>query len=157
MEEKIIIIIREIIQPIFISVLVTIITVKLSLKKFRSEKWWEKKAEAYSKIVDILHQLKNYCDQKLPASYGELNLSPEKENELAEQYKIAYRELVKALDVGSFIISEEAVKILETYKNRPQLDFADNPLCEIIECDLKYIKECLQDFRIAAKKDLGIK
>ena len=157
MEEKIIIIIREIIQPIFISILVTIITVKLSLKKFRSEKWWEKKAEAYSKIIDALHQLKNYCDQKLPASYGEFNLSPEKENELAEQYKIAYREFVKALDVGSFIISKEAVKILETYRNRPQLDFNDNPLCEIIECDLKYIKECLQDFKIVAKKDLDIK
>ena len=70
---------------------------------------------------------------------------------------IACRELVKALDVGSFIISEQAVKILETYKNRPQLDFENNCLCEIIECNLKHIKECLQGFKIAAKKDLGIK
>ena len=53
---------RELIQPIFISVLVAIITVKLSLKKFRSEKWWEKKVEVYSKIIDALHHLKNYCD-----------------------------------------------------------------------------------------------
>lgn len=157
MEEKIIITIREIFQPIFISIMVTVITVKLSLKKFRSEKWWEKKTESYSKIVDVLHQLKNYCEQKLPPEYGEPALSTEKELELRQQYQTAYRDLVKALDVGSFIISEEAVKILETYQNRPELNYNENPLCDIIECDLKYIKECLEDFKLAAKKDLGIK
>lgn len=150
-------IIWEIIQPIFISIIVAVITVKLSLKKFRSEKWWEKKAEAYSKIVDALHQLKNYCEQKLPAEYGEPSLSPEKEKELGQQYQTAYRELVKTLDVGSFIITDEAVKILETYQNRPELNYYENPLCDIIECDLKYIKECLRDFKLSAKKDLGIK
>lgn len=150
-------IIWGIIQPIFISILVAVITVKLSLKKFRSEKWWEKKAEAYSKIVDALHQLKNYCEQKLPAEYGEPSLSPEKEKELGQQHQTAYRELVKALDVGSFIITDEAVKILETYQNRPGLNYYENSLCDIIECDLKYIKECLRDFKLAAKKDLGIK
>lgn len=152
-----IITIWKIIQPIFISILVAVITVKLSLKKFRSEKWWEKKTEAYSKIVDALHQLKNYCEQKLPAEYGEPSLSSEKEKELGQQYQTAYRELVKALDVGSFIITDEAVKILETYQNRPELNYYENPLCDIIECDLKYIKECLRDFKLAAKKDLGIK
>ncbi len=156
MENKIMII-WEIIQPIFISILVAVVTVRLSLKKYRSEKWWDKKVEAYSKIIDALHQLKNYCEQKLPAEYDGHSLSPEKERELSQQSQIAHREYFKALDVGSFIISNEAVKILETYKNRPELDYYKEPFFELIENDLIYIKECLQDFKLAAKKDLGIK
>lgn len=147
----------EIIKPIFISLLTAIITVKLSLRKFRTEKWWEKKAETYARIVDALHHLKNYCEQKLNAEYGHSQLSPEKEHELSQQYKMAFCELAKAIDVGSFIISNEAVKILETYRNRPQLNCNENSLWDIIEHDLKYAEECLQNFKLSAERDLNIK
>lgn len=147
----------EWIQPIFIAVITAIVTVQLSLKRFRSEKWWEKKADAYSKIIDAIHSLKDYNEQKLRAEYREAELSPEKEHELLRQYENAHREFIKALDVGSFIISADALKILETYQNRPRLNWDENPLFDIIEEDLKHIKECLQSFKLAAKKDLNIK
>ena len=155
MEQKIII--WEIIKPIFISVLTAIVTVRFSLRRFRTEKWWEKKAETYSKVIDALHHLKNYCEQKLGVEYGESRLPPEKESELREQYKKASAELTRAIDIGSFIVSKEAVRILEIYQNRPELNWDENPLCDIIEHDLKYVKECLHNFKLAAKKDLRIK
>ena len=38
------------------------LTVKFSLKKFFTEKWWERKADAYSNIVECLY-LKIGSDQ----------------------------------------------------------------------------------------------
>ena len=146
----------EIVKPILISLLTAIITVKFSLRKFRTEKWWEKKAETYAKIIDALHHLKNYCEKKLDVEYGCFKLDQKVEEKLAEQYKMALSEVSKAIDVGAFILTDEAVEILETYQNRPELSWDDYPLFEIIEHDLKYTKECLQTFKIVAKKDLGI-
>ncbi|MDP8212111.1 MAG: hypothetical protein P9X22_02315 [Candidatus Zapsychrus exili] len=147
----------ETIKQICISFLMVIITVQLSLRKFRTEKWWEKKAEAYAKIIDAIHHLKNYCEQKLNAEYEHSELSPERENELWQQYKTALRELARAIDVGSFIITNEAVEALETYQNRPELSWNENSLWSVIEHDLKYTKKCLHDFKIIAKNDLRIK
>lgn len=146
----------EITKTILIPILTAAITVKLSLNKFRTEKWWEKKTETYSGIVDALHKLKNYCEQKLEAEYRPNSLSKEKEKELQNQYNQAYQEVTKAIDVGSFIISKEALKVLQDYENRPQLNWNENPLWDIIEHDLDYTKTCLKNFKKEAKKDLGI-
>ncbi len=146
----------EITKIVLIPVLTAIITVKLSLNKFRTEKWWEKKAETYSGIVDALHKLKNYCEQKLEAEYRPDSIFEGKEEELQYQYKLAYQEVIKAIDVGSFIISNKALTVLLDYENRPRLSWNENPLSEIIDNDLKYTKLCLEIFKKEAKKDLGI-
>ena len=154
---------REIVKTFIVPILITLITVKISLRKFRTEKWWEKKAETYSLIIDALHKLKNYCEQKLAAEEYKAeytstsgHLSREEETELANQYQQAHKEVTRAIDVGSFIISEAALKALSVYKNRPQLDWDTNWLGDIIAQDLKYTTTCLENFKKEAKKDLGI-
>lgn len=151
----------EITKTFFIPIIIALITVKISLRKFRTEKWWEKKAETYSSVIDALHKLKNYCQQKLvaeyrPSSYGENNLSKEREGELYNQYKQAHQEVIRAIDVGSFIISEAALKVLSVYQNRPEPDWDTGWLGNIIAQDFKYIATCLEDFKKEAKKDLSI-
>lgn len=144
-------------QPIIVSIITAFITVRLSLRRFRSEKWWEKKVEAYSIIIDAIHHLKDHAEQKLDAEWQELELSPEEEHELQLQYKNAYRELVRTLDVGTFIISDEAVRILEDYKKKPQLNWDEHDFVEIISDDVKQLTECLNGIKQEAKIDLDIK
>ena len=157
----------EMIKSIVVSVITVFVTVQLSLRRFRTEKWWERKSESYSKIVEALHGLKNYYEQELHvfAENEHLNyLSIEEKKTygasttvLLRQYQTATSELAKAIDVGSFVISDEAVKILETYQSRPQLDRDTNSLFDVFNQNLKYVKECLQNFKIVAKKDMGFK
>ena len=144
-------------------IIISIITVKISLKKFRTEKWWEKKAETYSIVIDSLHKLKNYCEQKLAAEENNIysntpvqGLSKEKEMALHKQYMQAHQEVIRVIDVGSFIISKSALSVLEIYKNRPELDWGENDLIDIITQDLKHTTSCLENFKKEAKKDLGI-
>lgn len=51
-------------MPAFlVSVITAYITVRLSVKQFSSQRWWEKKAEAYSHIIERSSELL-YCSGK---------------------------------------------------------------------------------------------
>lgn len=148
-----------IIKALLVPILIALITIKISLRKFRTERWWEKKTETYSSVIDALHKLKNYCEQKLEneynqVSYGKGNLSKEKEMDLYKQYKQAHQEVIRVIDVGSFIISEAALKVLSVYQNRPKLNWDEDWLGDVIKQDLKYTTICLENFKKEAKKDL---
>lgn len=147
---------KTILPGLAIAFFTAIITVRLSLRRFHAEKWWEKKVEAYSRIVDTLHYVKNYCEQKYDAEFDSNIISEEKENELRKQYKLAAKELAKATDIGSFIICDKAAEILNKYRQRPQLSWDEYSLPEVIENDLKYVSECLEEFKVIAKKDLKV-
>lgn len=50
--------ILNLILPIFIAVVTAWFTVRFSLKQFYSQKWWEKRWEAYVTIIECLHHMK---------------------------------------------------------------------------------------------------
>lgn len=147
---------KTVIPGIAISLLTAFVTVRLSLKRFHAEKWWEKKAEAYGRIIDALHHMKNYCEQKHDEQLTPDDISDEKKKELATQYRAAFKELSRAADIGSFIVSSEAAALLAEYHGRPSLPWNDTDLLDIIEADLKAVSDCLKKFILAAKKDLEI-
>ena len=43
---------------LLVAIFTTLITVKLLLKSFKTERWWEYKRETYSKIIEKLSNLK---------------------------------------------------------------------------------------------------
>jgi ABC-type arginine transport system permease subunit len=43
---------------VFSQIVVALITVRLALGRFRQERWWERKYEAYSEMLTSLHQLR---------------------------------------------------------------------------------------------------
>ena len=50
-------IVLDIIKSLLIAAVASWITVKLSLRKFYTEKWWERKAQAYSEIIGSLARM----------------------------------------------------------------------------------------------------
>jgi len=45
---------------LFVAIVTPVITVRLSLKSFVSQRWWERKAEAYSQIMEQLSYSEHY-------------------------------------------------------------------------------------------------
>ncbi len=45
----------NILTGIVIAVISSLIATHLALKRFRTEKWWERKVDAYLKIIEALH------------------------------------------------------------------------------------------------------
>ena len=139
---------------IVVAVLTAFLTVRLALKRFYSEKWWERKAEAYGAILEALHHVRNYTDHNLESLKRGVDLPPEGDAELTKKLQEAMAELRKHWDIGSFVICKEAVTVMDTFME--ELDAAtkysnwDAHL--IIKMDA--VNKCLNTMREIARKDL---
>ena len=131
------------------------ITVRLSLARFRSEKWVERKIEAYTKVREAFHHSKSFSDKHLDAEMTGRELPEETDKEVRELSKEAHKEIDKYTDIGSFIFSDEFYLKLKEYQRESDevlsnhqgwTDYLNNDQ-ELIE---RYLKELIQ----LAKSDL---
>jgi hypothetical protein len=147
-------IIPGIIIAIFTSYITAYLTAKWSLKRFYSEKWWERKEKAYGEIMDALYDLLKYCEIQKEDYGGGTGYSDEKMKELGERYNQAFWKIKKTADIGAFVVSLEAEKILIELHNRPRLEWNENPPWDIYDQDYKYYREALTRIVDVAKRDL---
>ena len=70
-------VLQIIIPGLIISIVTAVLTVRLSVKQFTSQRWWEKKAEAYSKIIENLSNLQFCFEEWLSDEYNEKELRKE--------------------------------------------------------------------------------
>ena len=70
-------IVLTIISGVAIAGLSSWITVQLSQRQFRTEKWWEMKATAYSNLLGTIHDAKAFSEEHLEADYRDKNLTEE--------------------------------------------------------------------------------
>jgi hypothetical protein len=136
-----------------------ILTVRKSLKKFYSQKWWEKKAELYSCISEDLSNL-FFCIKELCSeSEGEKNLDSHRRDTLGNEYRRCLDSLKKTSAGGSYIISKEVSEELEILINKLENNY-HNPQKESIADyygrDYKAIETCNKNFNKFARKDLNI-
>lgn len=154
-----------IIPGIFISFLTAFLTVRLSLKKFHHERWWDRKADLYSNILDSLHQRINYLRNEGKEYYleqGDYPLTDEMKNKSNELYKKNLESLdhiARVRDIGSFIISKEAIEELTTglKSGLTGKDWSEMYPPDFYQKELDTVNNCLQRIIIIAKKDLEVK
>lgn len=147
----------KIIPGIITAILGSYLAAKWSLKKFYSEKWWDRKDHAYTEIIGALYDVIQYCEiQK--ENYGQgTGYSKEKQAELAANYTAAYWKIKRATDIGAFVISERAQEILKELSDRPRLEWEENPPWDIYEADYEAHQKALSQIVKIAKSDLGAK
>ena len=80
------------------------VTVQLSLRRFRAEKWWERRVTAYERVIEALYNSKEFSEVHLHALDENLQIPKEQDNELRAQVEDAAREIAKAVDLGSFLL-----------------------------------------------------
>ncbi len=103
---------------ILLAIITSYITVQLSIRKFRSERMWERKIEAYSKLIESLHflfrSIYKYIELAEEDQHYEFNdeVSIDIDNLLAEGRK----EINKSIDSGFFIFSDDFNEKLKKYK-----------------------------------------
>jgi len=142
------------ISSLMVAVVTALLTVKLSLRKFYTERWWERKADAYSRIVEALLRHKNYVEQKLEIEMSYPKEDRGKGKDIERQWADANAELERAVDLGAFVISEETEEIIRKFLKRPIGDPNYYSPVDVMETDLSYVKKCLSSVKVAAKKDL---
>ena len=144
----------SLIPGVIISIITAYVTVQLSMKQFYFQKWWEKKAEAYSHIIEQLSYLQ-YC-------FGEWfndgvyirELDDRDKEKLLEGYKQAKESITKATAIAAYIVSDNTVTTLE--KLLRDLEIAEEKTDFVGTMDRQYglIKECITKVKGYARIDL---
>jgi hypothetical protein len=96
-----------------IAVATGVLTVSLSLRRFRLERWWEKKYDAYTTIVTALYHVHRYAVHWLDAHRRCADIEADRKADLIAARRKGFMEIGLATAVGALIISPAAVEALQ--------------------------------------------
>lgn len=141
-----------------VAVLTAKLTVNLSVEQFRTQKWWEKKSEAYSKIVSCLSRLL-YCYREWMKAYDESNprkMSDVKKSSLYDKYNLAIEEFHEAANSSVFNISEKAADTVLRLRNELEYEFDSINWFEDAKYYCELIESSIKDIKVYARDDLKL-
>lgn len=141
---------------IIIAVVSAWVTVQLALRRFRAEKWWEKRVEAYERVIEALHHSKAFTSVHLDAAYAGKDVPEERDKELRAKSKEALREIEKATDIGGFLLGEEALERLRRYQKEAKEASNTTSWHKYLEDDWAATNSCLENIIQIAKQDLQL-
>jgi len=137
------------------AVFIAFITVRLSLRQFYSQKWWEKKAEVYSDIIGHLTDLNYSIDEVSLAEKTEKGITKNHVDKLVNVFRESLIPIKKAAISGAYAISDKAALELRQLIKKLE-DFAYFPLVFDQKAEMDLFRNCLERIRKEAKKDLKI-
>lgn len=147
-------ILTALVPALIVSILTAYITVRFSMRQFYSQKWWEKKAEAYSHIIEHLSYLQYCFGEWSGEGIGLKELKDKDREKLSEGYQQAEEAITKAAAIGAYIVSDETAITLA--KLLRELERHDSEGYWISDIDRAYdlTGECIAKIREYAKADL---
>jgi len=143
----------------------SVLTVRFALSQHYSERWWERRLDAYVRVHDALsyqlRQTKAERDSLNDFYSGEEIRKPIPDDiaeELWKNWRASERELEDAIVRGSFLLSEEAVTLLRRYQeDQRELDRQlDQYGAGVIDDQFESVRSATQAFGELAKRDLRI-
>ncbi|MGD0865578.1 MAG: hypothetical protein ABSA49_08490, partial [Rhizomicrobium sp.] len=132
------------------------LTMLFGWNQFRSERWWDKKAEAYIAIIDKFHALLDEDLEYWDADEKHADIPDTVKDELRAKAKAAENEILRLMRLSEFLICEEASRTLrimfqkmEAAQNTPDwVEFRTN--------ESRALWDGFNSFKKIAAKDLGV-
>lgn len=134
------------------AVLAARLTLRAAAAQFTSERWWERKADAYSGLVHALHEMRGYVQTLQDLHAG--TPGPMAEEHLKVQWRHGREELARAAAQHAFVIHTDAATELDLVAGA--LRFATNgrPHPESLPAEAVAIESGLRRIREIAARDL---
>lgn len=107
-------------------------------------------------MIAALHDSKAFADEHLEAAIRGSAVAKEKDEELRASSRVAREKIAKVIDMGAFLLSDQALPRLRQYlkdrRKEPEVpDWVGH-----LEIDLSATDACLKDLIRIAKTDLQI-
>ena len=114
---------------IAVAVISSWVTVRLSLRRFKTEALWNRKLDAYLKILEALHVERRHSEEVLLQFNRSYEYAKEHQEEMRKRTAQAHQELNRIVDIGALIISKDAVAYLRE-AIKPRYDDWENSSTE---------------------------
>ena len=132
-------------------------TVQLALGRFRQEKWWERKYEAYSEMLTALHLMKRSLLE--PANFDLRDREPtdEQKAKWKADFQKGSAEVARHTDLGDFLLSNQACKAIRRFGEAVRVASNSRDHNVYIEDNLAATDQLIEDLKAEAKRDLGVR
>lgn len=148
---------QDLILALIVSIITAILTVKLSMRQFYSKRWWEKKSEEYSNIIETLYNLEHCYREEFHELIYEENVTDKDKERITTDFRKAIESITKATSIGSFIISDDAAKALSRLLSGLKEEDPKGDWFGDMNRHAKLVIKSIEEIRRLAKKDLKIK
>jgi len=149
-------VIAGLVSAVFVSVVTAVLTVRLALRRFYSEKSWERRSAAYSEIIKALHHLREHADTNLQFTLIAKDIPEEGDARLTKEMEAAIAQLRLHRDLGTFVICDEAVDLLNALFKELDDSTKTNWWQEHLELKVMAVDKCLKEMRRVARRELKV-
>lgn len=149
--------ILKILVQILLSVGAAFLGAWLASRRFRNERWWEKKSEAYSELVEALHNMRWPSSEHIDANIEHRDLSDEYSQELWQKFREARKNVWKIAESSSFLISSEVLEAVQEMERGLSNARNAGSWFEHIDDQGYAIDNCLKKVKYIGSRELGIK
>jgi hypothetical protein len=108
---------QPVLTGVVVGVVCTWITARLAIQRFRAEWLWERRADAYKAVIEVLHNAKAIRATYMRMEEHRREPTEEMQKELNLRAEQARDTIEKVIDMGSFLLSEKAADRLEKHMN----------------------------------------
>jgi hypothetical protein len=130
------------------------LTARLALGRFRAERWWAKKFDVYTSIIEALDQISAaFYDEIEELRKAQRRDETLRSNDLDEKFKSSDERLSQATGLGEFIISAEAAAELSRFRRALAKDH--DSYADYVISSMEAANGCLKNMRRLAREDLN--
>lgn len=147
-------IIGKIAPSVIAAIVASWVTVRLAFGRFKKENLWQRKLEAYSRILDSLHVCRIRAERLMNESQRDIDRSDEQTKEFDMEYSKATSELHRMIDTGVLILPEDIATHLTTVMKPRFDDWKDMPSYEFWNTEDDRIKIAIKVVINIARIDL---
>lgn len=143
---------------LIVSIFTAYLTVQFSIKKFRTERWWEEKVKVYNQILESLAHIRRFNYEIYNAEENGKSIPKSLGNELAKKAATGLNEIKRIEATGALIIDRKVTDRLTQFVKQYEFPFiVDKSFMDHIGDLISEIESCIEAIITYAKADLNIK
>lgn len=152
---EIAILLEKVATAVIIAFPTAYLTSYFSIRKYRTDKWWDKKSQCYCDSINALNEIIAVCDAFIEEKVHGVTLSKEERDSLEKKYKKNMEFCYLQINIGKLLMSDKAHKILQGYEREIYSLENGSDKAVLMESVREVTEGYLEAFIPLAKTDLG--
>ncbi|WP_417416489.1 hypothetical protein [Hoeflea sp.] len=132
-----------------------------AIQRFRSERWWDRKYQAYSDVLEALNSIRADLEVSFEAHLTRRDVPKEQASALLAAYQDGIKSIEKQRAIGGLVLGDTVVAQLREFERTMQkasggehyFDYLDGSLAAVNECIATVISLGRDDLKASNKRN----
>jgi len=140
-----------------ISIAAAFLAAHLAVRRFKTERWWERKLNAYTDLIDALSLVKWDASERYEAALGQRELNDEYSDEISAGQLAARKKAWQIAETSSFLISDQVLDAMQKMERGLSESRAAKCWQEHLETREYAADICIKEIKAIGAKELGFR